>query len=51
MVFGSWPNWTSDDLTSEDYCKELPMNFAFALLVTAWVSITRDIQGKGEGKI
>ena len=39
MVFGSWPDWTSEDITSEDYCKELPMHFAFGILVTAWVSI------------
>jgi len=23
VVFGSWPNWTSTDITSEDYCKKL----------------------------
>ena len=39
VVFGSWPDWTSEDVTSEDYCKELPMHFAFGILVTAWVSI------------
>merc|ERR1719278_2325274 len=39
VVFGSWPNWTSEDITSEDYCKELPMHFAFGILVTAWVMI------------
>ena len=40
MVFGSWPDWTSEDITSEDYCKDLPMQFAFGILVTAWVSVS-----------
>ena len=39
VVFGSWPDWTSEDVTSQDYCKDLPMHFAFGILVTAWVSI------------
>merc|ERR1719433_1873231 len=39
VVFGSWPDWTSEDITSEDYCKDLPMQFAFGILVTAWVLI------------
>jgi len=39
VVFSSWPDWTATDLTSEDYCKELPMHFAFGILVTAWVMI------------
>ena len=39
VVFSSWPDWTATDLTSEDYCKELPMHFAFGILVTAWVTI------------
>ena len=38
VVFGSWPDWTSEDVTSQDYCKDLPMHFAFGILVTAWVS-------------
>ena len=46
VVFGSWPDWTSEDVTSEDYCKELPMHFAFGILVTAWVSITIKIKYK-----
>jgi hypothetical protein len=33
VVFGSWPNWTSDDESSEDYCKATPMMFAFILQV------------------
>ena len=40
VVFGSWPDWTSEDITSEDYCKDLPMQFAFGILVTAWVSVS-----------
>ena len=37
VVFGSWPNWTSTNLLSEDYCKETPMMFAFVLLLISWV--------------
>ena len=37
VVFGSWPNWTSEDLTSADYCMETPMLFAFVLQIVRWV--------------
>ena len=47
VVFGSWPDWTSEDVTSLDYCKDLPMNFAFGILVTAWVSILSFIPMRG----
>lgn len=36
VVFGSWPNWTEDDMTSEDYCKATPMLFAFVLQIVRW---------------
>jgi len=39
VVFGSWPDWTSEDPTNLDYCKDLPMKFAFGILVTAWIMI------------
>ena len=38
VVFGSWPNWTKEDMTSEDYCKATPMLFAFVLQIVRWVS-------------
>ena len=37
VVFGSWPNWTSEDMTSADYCMETPMLFAFVLQIVRWV--------------
>ena len=43
MVFSSWPNWTSEDMTSADYCMETPMLFAFVLQIVRWVSWRKDI--------
>ena len=40
VVFSSWPNWTSEDVTSPDYCMETPMLFAFVLQIVRWVSAT-----------
>ena len=37
VVFGSWPNWTSEDMTSADYCMDTPMLFAFVLQIVRWV--------------
>ena len=37
VVFSSWPNWTSTDMMSKDYCKDTPMMFAFVLLLVSWV--------------
>ena len=38
VVFSSWPNWTSTDMTSADYCMDTPMLFAFILQIIRWVS-------------
>ena len=43
VVFSSWPNWTSEDMTSADYCMETPMLFAFVLQIVRWVSWHKDI--------
>ena len=40
VVFSSWPNWTSEDMTSPDYCMETPMLFAFVLQIVRWVGGT-----------
>ena len=45
VVFSSWPNWTSEDMTSPDYCMETPMLFAFVLQIVRWVSGTLIDQG------
>jgi len=37
VVFSSWPNWTSTDMMSKDYCKDTPMMFAFVLLLVSWI--------------
>eukprot|EP00090_Calanus_glacialis_P012123 TRINITY_DN20570_c0_g1_i1.p1 TRINITY_DN20570_c0_g1~~TRINITY_DN20570_c0_g1_i1.p1 ORF type:complete len:200 (-),score=35.44 TRINITY_DN20570_c0_g1_i1:141-689(-) len=37
VVFGSWADWTSTDLTNQHFCKETPMMFAFVLLLINWV--------------
>ena len=41
VVFGRWPSWTSEDLTSQEYCKETPMVFAFVLQIIRWVRLTK----------
>ena len=51
VVFGAWATWTYDlekykaNMDELNYCKNLPMTFAFADLIISWVSSKEQKKG------